>query len=194
MKRLAQGLLIAGCLALIGLGLGFLGFLRVAGAVPEAAERRSAGIVVLTGGADRVATGLRLLREGRGERMLISGVHPDTRLEDLASGAEPGGLATQVELGRHARSTRGNAREVAAWARAHRLDSIRVVTAGYHMPRAMLELRRTLPEVELLPWQVTPPQLRQAGALAEARTWSLLVGEYLKLLLAWTGLPAVLMK
>ena len=187
MKRLRLLLV----LAVLALGLGFLGFLRATAAAPEAPDRVADGIAVLTGGGDRVATGLRLLREGRGARMLISGVHRDTALEDLDDATLLGALAQQVELGRVATTTRGNAREVAEWAARHQLRSIRVVTAGYHMPRALLELRRALPRVELLPWPVTPPRLRQAGALGEMRTWSLLLGEYVKLLLAWTGLQAL---
>ncbi len=187
--RLLRSLLLLGVLLGLALGLGFVAFLRVSAAAPEQPQQRTDGIVVLTGGAERVATGLRLLREELGRWMLISGVHRDTMLEDLASGGELGALAQRVELGRAATSTRGNAAEVAEWARTYRLRSIRVVTAGYHMPRAMLELRRALPGVQLLAWPVVPPRLRQAGALGELRTWSLLVGEYLKLLLAWTGLP-----
>ncbi len=190
--RLLRPLLLFGCLLALALGLGFVGFLHVAAAAPEAPGRRTDGIAVLTGGAERVATGLRLLREDQGQWMLISGVHRDTMLEDLATGPELGPLAQRVELGRAATTTRGNAAEVAEWARAYKLRSIRVVTAGYHMPRAMLELRRALPGVELLAWPVVPPRLRQAGALGEVRTWSLLVGEYAKLLLAWSGLPALL--
>jgi uncharacterized SAM-binding protein YcdF (DUF218 family) len=186
-------LLLGGGLALLGLALGFLGFLRTAAAPPVMPEQHTEGIAVLTGGAERVATGLRLLREGRAEQMLISGVHRDTGLDDLVGAALREPLARRVELGHAAATTRGNAREVADWARAHGLASIRVVTAGYHMPRAMLELRRALPGVTLLPWPVVPPRLRQAGALAELRTWSLLLGEYLKLLLVWTGLPAAMM-
>jgi uncharacterized SAM-binding protein YcdF (DUF218 family) len=185
--------LLATGLALLGLGLGFLGFLRIAAATPAAPEQRTDGIVVLTGGADRVANGLRLLREERAERMLISGVHRGTDLDDLIGAAALESLAQRVELGHMATSTRGNAREVAAWVRAHHLTSIRVVTAGYHMPRAMLELRRALPDVTLLPWPVMPARLRQVGALGEARIWSLLLGEYVKMLLVWTGLPAAAM-
>ena len=74
------------------------------------------------------------------------------------------------------------------------LDSIRVVTAGYHMPRALLELRRALPEVALLPHPMLPATLRDAGAAGRLRTWSLLLREYLKYLAVWAGFsgPAAL--
>jgi uncharacterized SAM-binding protein YcdF (DUF218 family) len=176
-------------LLLLALGAGFLVFLDAAAQAPAEPERRTDGIAVLTGGAERVATGLRLLREDRGAWLLVSGVHRDTMLEDLDGGEALGAsLAQRVELGRTATTTLGNAREVADWARAYRLRSIRVVTAGYHMPRALLELRRALPGVALLAWPVTPARMRGSEALAEPRIWQLLTGEYLKLLLAWTGL------
>jgi uncharacterized SAM-binding protein YcdF (DUF218 family) len=175
-------------LALLG---GFLWFLEAAAAVPDAPLRRTDGIVVLTGGGDRVPSGLALLVAGWAERVLVSGAHPDVTLADLAatSGQPLGALAGRVTLGRQARSTRGNAAETAAWARAERLASIRLVTAGYHMPRAVLELRRMLPpEVEVIAHPVVPAGLRGSGAAARARTWTLLCGEYAKLIGAALGL------
>jgi len=175
----------------LGALLGFLWFLDVAAAPPAAPDWPTDGIVVLTGGADRVRTGLALLAAGRAQRLLVSGAHPHATLAELAHAAgqpvEP--LLGRVALGRAARSTRGNAAETAAWARAEGLRSIRVVTAGYHMPRATLELRRALPAgVVLVPHPVMPPALRDAAAPSRPRTWSLLLGEYAKLVGALLGL------
>ena len=46
--------------------------------------------------------------------------------------------------------TRGNAAETAEWARAHQVRSLIVVTSAYHMPRALAELGRDLPDVATL--------------------------------------------
>lgn len=169
---------------------GFLWFLRAAAAPPADPARRAEGIAVLTGGADRVETGLRLLLADGAARLLISGAHRNASLGDLVRGA---GLAPELAdqvagratLGRAAATTRGNAAEIAAWARREGIASIRVVTAGYHMPRALLELRRALPEAMLLPHPVVPAPLRGP---AGPREWRLLAGEYLKLVGAWLGL------
>lgn len=175
---------------------GFAWFLATAAAPPADPLRYTDGIAVLTGGAERVETGLRLLRDGRADRLLVSGVHPDVTLADLArlaapeSGALEGDMPGRITLGHLATSTRGNAAEIADWARAAGLRSIRVVTAGYHMPRATLELRRALPEATLLPHPVMPARLRDAGAAGRLRTWSLLAGEYLKLIGATVGLAS----
>ncbi|TDH62419.1 YdcF family protein [Dankookia rubra] len=190
MSRRRLALLLLPVLPGLLLVLGFVHFLALAAAGPAEPERPTDGIAVLTGGAERVETGLRLLREGRARVLLVSGVHRDVTLADLAHRAAlgPGDLAGRVALGHEATTTRGNAAEIAAWARAEHLRSIRVVTAGYHMPRALLELRRALPEVALLPHPMLPATLRDAGAAGRLRTWSLLLREYLKYLAVRAGL------
>ena len=184
--------LLALGLLLLWLG-GFGWFLR---AVQEDSADNSAtdAIVVLTGGAERVETGFRLLEEGLAPRLFISGVHPDARLADLARGAgmDPAKLAGRVELGHAAASTRGNAVEIAAWAKPRDITTIRLVTAGYHMPRARSELRRTMPELRVMPYPVTPPRLRDEGAFWRWRNWGLLLSEYCKFLGAEAGLSRFL--
>jgi uncharacterized SAM-binding protein YcdF (DUF218 family) len=194
LKRLS---LLAALLLLLLAG-GFAWFLLRAAAEPEAAPlRRTDGIAVLTGGADRVQTGLRLLEEEMAAQLLVSGTHQSVTLAELARAANMdvaplAPLATRITLGRAAATTRGNAQEVAEWARALGLRSLRVVTAGYHMPRALLELRRALPEAELLPHPVQPAALRGSDAVTRGRTWRLLLGEYAKFLGAGLGLSRFL--
>jgi uncharacterized SAM-binding protein YcdF (DUF218 family) len=177
------------------LGGGFVWFVNQTLRAPEPEPLRPTdAIAVLTGGRERVETGLRLLAAGRAQRLIITGVHRDATFAELARGAglDPAPFAARVTVGRAAATTRGNAAEIAAWVRAQPdnpgVRSIRVVTAGYHMPRAMLELRRALPGLELVPHPVTPPALRGVGAAARLRTWSLLIGEYGKFLLAGAGI------
>ena len=192
--RRRRWLVLAPVLSFALLALGFGWFLLAAGRGPAEPARHTDGIAVLTGGAERVETGLRLLREGRAEHLLVSGVHPQVTLADLArlAALEPEALGERVSLGPRATTTRGNAAEIADWARATGIRSLRVVTAGYHMPRALLELRRRLPEVALVAHPVVPARLRDPAAGGRARTWSLLAGEYLKFLAAWAGLPYLL--
>jgi len=182
--------LLALALLLLWFG-GFIWFLR---AVQETAADASGAdaIVVLTGGTERVETGLRLLEEGVAPRLFVSGVHPESRLADLARGAEvdPARLAGRVELGHAAASTRGNAVEIAAWAKQRDIASIWLVTAGYHMPRARTELRRAMPGLQVHAYPVTPARLRAEGAFWRPPNWGLLLGEYMKFLGAELGLSA----
>ncbi len=170
-------------------GAGFAWFLRAAAAPPADLARRTDAILVLTGGAERVDTGLRLLEAGAAPRLLVSGAAPGLTLAELAraTGRSPAALAGRVTLGHAAATTIGNAAEAAAYARAHGVRSFRVVTAGYHMPRAMLELSRALPEAELLAHPVGPAALRE-GTMPAGRVARLMAGEYAKLGLAAAGL------
>ncbi len=151
---------------------------------------RADGIVALTGGADRVETALHLLEQGRAERVLLSGIGGGADLAEIArlAGIDPGALAGRVTLGRAARDTHGNAEETAVWARANDIHSLIVVTAGYHMPRALMELGRALPGVQLYPFTVVPPAMQGPGGLRDAGTLRLLAEEYTKWLAATLGL------
>lgn len=172
---------------------GFVWFLRIAERPPAVFERAD-GIVVLTGGADRIEEGLRLLTEGRAGRLLISGIGGKADLAAIAHGLgfDTAALADRVKLGREAMSTHGNAAETAAWVHDNRIGTLMVVTAWFHMPRAIVELQRTLPGVLLLPEPVHA-QLRKGrpdpGFGATAR---LLVEEYTKYLIALAGLTTYL--
>ncbi len=147
----------------------------------------SDGIVVLTGGAGRIEAALDLLAQGRARLMLISGVPEHLELDEVVHAAGrtlPPALAGRILLGHRATSTVGNALETAAWARANGLHSLIVVTAGYHMRRALAEIGTALPEASLHPHPVQPPALSQP----RLGTLRLLAAEYVKWLAVELGL------
>ena len=180
----AAALLLAWC-------AGFCWFLHAAEgdgpALPSAAD----GIVVLTGGAERVGTALQLLAENRAPLLLISGAGHGTDIAALphGSGLAHDELAKRVTLGHHASTTAENAAETAAWANANGLRSLIVVTAAYHMPRALLELRGALPSVTFYPAPVQSPAMRKAH---DPATWRLLASEYSKWLAVRFGIAQFL--
>jgi uncharacterized SAM-binding protein YcdF (DUF218 family) len=186
-RRLGRAALIGLPLALLA---GLLAFAHGAFHAPAPQPGETDGIVVLTGGSARVATGFRLLGAGEARLLLISGAHPEASLPGIAAaaGVDPAPFAGRVTIGHAAASTRGNAVEAAAWARAHGMRSLRIVTAGYHMPRAMLEMRRAVPGLRLVPHPVPSAALRAPGAAWRAQPWALLAGEYARYLGAWAGL------
>ena len=93
-------------------------------------------IVALTGDGDRLPQAVMLLQEGRGKRLLISGVNKHTTKHELKTLLHGGDrFDCCADLGFAAADTRGNAEETARWVKAHRYGSLIVVTAAYHMPR-----------------------------------------------------------
>jgi uncharacterized SAM-binding protein YcdF (DUF218 family) len=128
----------------------FCGLLAFAGRVqretPARAPAPAQGIVALTGSDARITEAMSLLEDGYGRRVLVSGVNPKASREDIrnVSKAVRRLYDCCVDLGFDAADTVGNARETYAWARAMRYDRLIVVTADYHMPRAMLELNAVL--------------------------------------------------
>ena len=171
---------------------GFAWFLvLIARPVPD--RPHAQGIVVLTGGARRVRMGLRLLRDGDARWLLVSGIGGGADLAALGrrAGFDPLPLAPRITLGRGAASTFGNAREAAAWVRAKRLRSVILVTAFYHMPRALLEFRRAMPGLRLVPYPVRPRWMRHADGLGRWAGVRVLGEEYMKLLAAELGLSAL---
>lgn len=163
-------------LILVTAGAGFAWFAENAARRAPVPLPDTDEIAVLTGGPDRVEAGFRLAAAHPAVPLMISGVGRDADLASLArqAGVEPWPFLGRTTLGRRALGTRGNATEIGAWVREHGLTSLTVVTAGFHMPRALLELRRELPLVELVPspvapWRARPPaMLREYGKLVGA--------------------------
>ena len=100
-------------------------------------------VVVLTGGSDRINTGLDLLSNGHGKKLFISGVYQGVDVQELLqlSQRAPDNLECCVKLGYQADDTRGNALESKVWIEEQGYTSLRLVTASYHMPRSLLEFR-----------------------------------------------------
>lgn len=183
-RRAVSALLLLPLLGALAWGAGFLWFLHVTGRT-EPPPPLADGIVALTGGAERVEAALRLLAEDRAQRLLISGVSRGIELAELTHHADLGALGERITLGRQANSTYGNGTETASWAQENGMRSLIVVTAAYHMPRALTEIGRALPGVRLYPVAVLPPPRRGTN---DSGTYGMLAGEYTKWLAAEAGL------
>src|SRR5262245_58186845 len=175
-------LCVAAALAVAG---GFWWFVWAVPTQEVKLERQADGIVVLTGGSSRVADAIELLSEGRGKRLLITGVHRGTTTAEIARLAPAYGrlITCCVDLDHSAVNTVGNALETKRWAVSRRMQSLIIVTSNYHMPRAMAELERQLPEVTLIPFPVVPEKVR-TERWWDPSTARLLLSEYFKYIVA----------
>jgi len=173
---------------------GFVLFATYATRDVPAAPPRADAIVVLTGGAQRIEAGARLLDGGYGARLLISGVNTVNSRDDvyrLTGLSDPAKFACCVDLGYTALDTVGNAEEAMRWSTARGYRSLIVVTASYHMPRSLAELSRFLPGVKLVAYPVLPRTWQREPWYLSPHATRVLVFEYLKYMPAVVRVAAV---
>jgi len=175
-------------------GAGLLAFAnRVANSTPPPDPPQADAIVALTGASIiRLEAAEALLEEGLGQRLLISGVNRETTRKQVRAtliadnrAAADRAFDCCVDLGFEAENTLGNARETAPWVARHHYHTLIVVTADYHMPRAIFVIGQRLPGVALIGVPVRPPAMSHMLSLA---TWRVLAVEYTKYLITRAGL------
>jgi len=157
----------------------------VAALTPPSALQPLDAIVVLTGGSNRIDTGFNLLEQGLGKKLFISGVSRGVDVRQLLANwkdAPQASLDCCVVLGFEAADTVGNARETAEWLEKEGFHTLYLVTANYHIRRALLEFRRSAPDVEVTAFPVVPEGFDAAGWWKEPATCILLAREYAKYL------------
>ncbi len=167
-----------------------IGFAVFANAVPREEEKltqKADAIIVLTGGASRIVDAVELLAAGYGGKLLISGVNPNTsRAELVKSNPDFERLFDCcIVLGHRAQNTIGNAFEASRWVRDNKFKSVILVTSGWHMPRALMEIEKELPGVKLIPHAVISERMRDSPWWSDPATARLLFVEYVKYIFAY---------
>jgi uncharacterized SAM-binding protein YcdF (DUF218 family) len=180
----------------VALGIYVVGFVWFVASLPRTPANAATadGIVALTGGNERLDAAVALLESRAGKRLLISGVDVSLTkpaLKRLVHGGPQ--FDCCADLGFSALSTHGNAAEAARWARAHHYRSLLIVTADYHMPRALNEFAAQMPGVRLLPYPVEQEDVDVGEWWTSPHTLKVLHTEYAKYLgscfftaLSWT--------
>ena len=145
-------------------------------------------VVVLTGGAGRIEAGAQIIADGKAKSMLITGVGNKVTLSDLMKkGVTKDDIKNAVlahcciTLGYVAETTQDNAAETLEWFQKNNIPanaSIRLVTSDYHMPRALIQFRRSLPEAKIYPWPVK-------SNTDDEQFWMNLNREFGKYILTW---------
>jgi uncharacterized SAM-binding protein YcdF (DUF218 family) len=185
LQRFFRGLFIIVFIVVAAFAGGFVWFVDRLQTTELEPSRDADGIVALTGGPARIGDALELLAAGRGRRLLITGVNPATRPVEISRlvPEHRRWFTCCVDID-HSANTVGNAVETRRWVRARGFKSLIVVTANYHMPRALAELRRELPDVLLLSYPVVSEKVRVEAWWDNPETARLLFWEYVKYLVA----------
>jgi uncharacterized SAM-binding protein YcdF (DUF218 family) len=144
------------------------------------------GIIVLTGDKSRIETALQLLEDGKGSRLLISGVNQDTSADAIRNAVSGNDALFDccIDIDKAALDTVGNAEQAAIWARENGFGSLIVVTSDYHMPRSLMELRRKARDVALQPYLVRTEASLASSPLADPEALRRILPEFAKYLAA----------
>ena len=185
-RRIVHGVVLVALVVVIVWAGGLAWFARHAGRLPADDGRATDALVVLTGASGRLAAGLALLAEERAEKLFVSGVYRGVEVAELLalSRRAPGELECCIVLGYSADDTVGNARETADWIRAEGYRSLRLVTSDYHMARSLVEFRRRLPGVEIVPHPVSSSRVHLEEWWQWPGTAILLATEYNKFIVS----------
>ena len=166
---------------------------------PSTGTETTDAIVILTGGSLRMEHGLSLLRGQRAGKLFVSGVEGGLTVPELLRSKELRQFETntpldRITLGYKAHSTSGNALEVAQWATANHIGSIRLVTGNYHIPRSVMEIHAAIPSLRVIPEPVFPKHFEDNAWWMSADSLRLVISEYHKYLasLLWHRLTGTL--
>ena len=137
-------------------------------------------IVVLTGGRGRVEEGIRLYRDHRARWLYLVGVDPSVRKGDLFTERAGTRDGAEIVLEKSSRNTLENALYTRDLIARHKINSLLLITSRYHMKRAVLIFRSTLPkDIAVYPYPVDSKNLKQAW-WSHGGSFRLLFSEFYK--------------
>ena len=171
-------------IAVVAWAGGLFWFASLVNRAPDDVSTETEALIVLTGGTERVAAAVELLKQKRAEKLLISGVNKKVDWVLLAETINelPDNLNDKITLGHVACNTRQNALESKDWLERNGFGSVRLVTASYHMPRSLSEFKNVLPETRIIPYPVFPQTVKHDEWWKWPGTFALITSEYLKFL------------
>lgn len=179
MKKSHKYLSIAILGTLLGVTVLFLDFVNGIKAFRSIGNGADA-IVVLTGGKGRTDEGLTLLRKGKAQVLILSGVHEDADHDAIFLNRINKVERSRIVLEKRSRSTYENAVEVKRLMEEKGLKSMVLITSGYHIKRADFIFRHIMPpDIRIEAYSVSTPNFD------DKKWWSgrglgILAAEFLK--------------
>ena len=153
----------------------------------------SPNIVILTGGANRIKDGLKIIQDFKNSKnisykILVSGTGIGFTKSSLKKKLGPNFnsqlIQCCIDLDGISKNTFTNASETFKWANKNDIKEFILITSNYHMPRAILEFKNIMPNLKIYTYSITPKKHDIENWLSSYQTFSLVFTEYCKFIIA----------
>ena len=153
----------------------------------------SFNIVILTGGTNRIKDGLKIIDDFDTSKkdnfkILVSGTgkgFSKTSLKkQLGPNFDPNLIECCIDLDSISKNTYTNASETFRWSKKNEIKEFILITSNYHMPRAFLEFKNRMPDLQIFTFTITPTKHIINNWLSSYQTFSLVFKEYCKFIIA----------
>ena len=153
----------------------------------------SPNIVILTGGANRIKDGLKIIQDFKNSKninykILVSGTGMGFTKSSLKKKLGPNFnsqlIQCCIDLDGVSKNTLTNASETFKWTSKNDIKEFILITSNYHMPRAILEFKNVMPNLKIYTYAITPKKHDIENWLSSYQTFSLVFTEYCKFIIA----------
>ena len=153
----------------------------------------SPNIVILTGGANRIKDGLKIIQDFKNSKninykILVSGTGMGFTKSSLKKKLGPNFnsqlIQCCIDLDGVSKNTLTNASETFKWTNKNDIKEFILITSNYHMPRAILEFKNIMPNLKIYTYAITPKKHDIENWLSSYQTFSLVFTEYCKYIIA----------
>ena len=159
----------------------------------EYSNIESSNIVILTGGANRIKDGLKIIEDFKNSKninykILVSGTGMGFTKSSLKKKLGPNFnsqlIQCCIDLDGVSKNTLTNASETFKWTSKNDIKEFILITSNYHMPRAILEFKNVMPNLKIYTYAITPKKHDIENWLSSYQTFSLVFTEYCKFIIA----------
>ena len=153
----------------------------------------SPNIVILTGGANRIKDGLKIIEDFKNSKIinykiLVSGTGigftKSSLKKKLGENFNSQLIQCCIDLDGVSKNTLTNASETFKWPSKNDIKEFILITSNYHMPRAILEFKNVMPNLKIYTYAITPKKHDIENWLSSYQTFSLVFTEYCKFVIA----------
>jgi len=153
----------------------------------------SPNIVILTGGANRIKDGLKIIEAFKNSKninykILVSGTGMGFTKSSLKKKLGPNFnsqlIQCCIDLDGISKNTLTNASETFKWTSKNDIKEFILITSTYHMPRAILEFKNVMPNLKIYTYAIIPKKHDIENWLSSYQTFSLVFTEYCKFIIA----------